>query len=102
MRLAPDRAKPRSNQDLEITLMLLHDPDEADNDDGNVLSKLRAAYPNEDTGQIIARYRAYERETSALLRKPHIWLAIEIIAEELLRRKHLSQGEIEDLLPDGI
>jgi hypothetical protein len=102
MRLNPDRAKPPSDQDLTITLVTSHYPDEAETDDEKVLSKLKTAHPNEDEGQIIARYRALEQQTLELVRQEHIWSAIEIIAEELLRRKHLSQSEVEDLLPDGI
>jgi hypothetical protein len=101
LRLNPDYAKPLSDENLTITLGFLDDPDIADNDEGEVLSKLKTAHPNEDVGQIIARYRAFEQQTSELLRQEHIWSAIEIIAKELLRRAHLSQGEVENLLPEG-
>jgi hypothetical protein len=102
MHLASDRANPRTNQYLIDTLKISHDPDGAEIDDGRVLARLTAAHPNEDDGQIIARYRALEQQTLELVRQEHIWSAIEIIAEELLRRKHLSRSEVEDLLPDGI
>lgn len=102
MRLAPDRAKPPSNEDLRIALVTSHYPDEAETDDEKVLSKLKTAHPNEGTGQILARYRALEQQTLELVGQEHIWSAIEIIAEELLRRKHLSRSEVEELLPDEI
>ncbi len=64
----------------------------------SVVHPLWATTPNPTAKRLVARIHSFEEETLRLLQYPPIANSIEAVADELLRKKTLSDGEVLELL----
>ena len=102
MRLAPDLATSKSDDDLIFWLRDVRRGNPDESDDADVFQRLMQTRPNASNEDLLAVYRSYEAETATLLSRADVWESIERVAHALLESGKLSGEQVEVLLVAGV
>jgi hypothetical protein len=99
IRLTPDRAKRRSDDELlnEIAEVRCGEVWDAE-DDSETFARILKDHFDATDEELIFQYRKYEKQTAALLEKEEIWGTIEELARMLLECGKLSEDEAHQVI----